>query len=111
MAGSHALVRTKGDTFNLNFTVSIDSVAWNLTGYTAKFQIRTSANSSTTLLSLDSDNGISMNSNGEVSITASSEDMSFSTGRFVYDFELTSSGGVVETLLSGPFILENEVSQ
>lgn len=111
MAGNHTLVRTKGDTFNLDFTVAIDEVPWDFTGWTAKFQVRTAANSPTVLLDLSTGSGITMTSSGAVSINASSADMSFSTGRFVYDFELTSPSGDVETLLAGAFILEDEVTR
>jgi hypothetical protein len=110
MAGQYNIVRRKGDTFNLSMTVETSGVAWNFTSYTAKFQVRRSSQSATTLLSLTDTDGITLDSSGNVTITASSADMDLPVGRWVYDFEVTSSGGEKTTLLAGRFIVEAEVT-
>jgi hypothetical protein len=110
MAGKYNIVTKKSDTFTLNFTIATDGVAWDLTTYTAKFHVKQSSASASPILALSTDAGITMNSSGEVSITATSSEMDLPTGRWVYDFELTSAGNVKTTLLEGRFIVEPEVS-
>lgn len=109
--GEYNIVHTKGDTFNFSFTISTDGTPWNLSTYTARFQVRASANAATTLLSLTTGSGITLNSSGKVSVTADASAMSFATGRYVYDVQLTSAGGVVTTVLGGRFVQKNEVSR
>lgn len=110
MAGKYNIVAKKGDTFNLNFTVQTDGTPWNLSTYTAKFQVRQSSASAEPMLDLATSSGITMNSSGEVSVTATSTQMDLQTGRWVYDFEVTSAGNETTTLLEGRFIVEPEVS-
>jgi hypothetical protein len=105
--GNYTIVRTQGDTFILNFNVS----GYNFTGYTAKFQVRASSATTTKLLDLSTDSGITMNSSGDVAITAAASLMSFDTGRYVYDFQITSPGGEVTTLLAGKFVLSSDVAR
>jgi hypothetical protein len=113
MSGKYNIVAEQGATFNLNFTVQTDGVAWNFTGYTAAMQVRRSTSSATTLLNLSSTNGdITMNSSGEVSVTVSATEMtSLPSGRWVYDIEFTSPSDEVTRLLEGRFIVSAEVTQ
>jgi hypothetical protein len=109
MSGKYNIVADQGATFNLNFTVKTDDVPWNLTGYTFAMQVRRSTNDANTLLNLTS---ATMNSVGEVSITVSATTMNgVSAGRWVYDIELTSSGGEVTRILEGRFIVKAQVTQ
>lgn len=111
MAGSHNIVVTKGDTFNFNFRVETDGVAWDLSTYTAKMQVRRSSTDTTKLLDLATGSGITMTSAGHVNVVASSATMSeLPTGRWLYDFEVTSSGSEKTTLLAGRFIVKAEVT-
>jgi hypothetical protein len=111
VAGKHNIVRTQGDTFNFNFTVATDGVAWNLSTYTCRMQVRRSASTTATLLDLSSPDDITLTSLGAVSITASSTVMSdMPVGKWVYDIELESGGGEVTTILSGRFIVQSEVT-
>jgi hypothetical protein len=109
MSGKHNIVAEQGATFNLNFRVETDGTPWNLTGYTFKMQVRRSANDANTLLNLTS---ATMNSVGHVSTTVSATTMSgVPAGRWVYDIELTSSGGEVTRILEGRFIVSPQVTQ
>jgi hypothetical protein len=109
MSGKHNIVADQGATFNLNFTVATDGTPWNLTGYTFAMQVRRSANDANTLLNITS---ATMNSVGHVSTTVSASTMSdVPAGRWVYDIELTSSGGEVTRILEGRFIVSPQVTQ
>ena len=109
MSGKYNIVADQGATFNLNFTVATDGTPWNLTGYTFAMQVRRSANDANTLLNITS---ATMNSVGHVSTTVSASTMSdVPAGRWVYDIELTSSGGEVTRILEGRFIVSPQVTQ
>ena len=109
MSGKYNIVAEQGATFNLNFRVETDGTPWNLTGYTFAMQVRRSTSASTTLLNITS---ATMNSVGHVSATVSASTMSgLPAGRWVYDIELTSSGGEVTRILEGRFIVSPQVTQ
>jgi len=109
MSGKYNIVADQGATFNLNFTIATDGVALNLTGYTFAMQVRRSSNSSTALLNITS---ATMNSSGNVAVTVSATTMNtVPAGRWVYDIELTSSGGQVTRILEGRFIVKAQVTQ
>ncbi len=109
MSGKYNIVADQGATFNLNFTVATDGTPWNLTSYTFAMQVRRSANSSNTLLNITS---ATMNSSGSVAVTVSATTMNtIPAGRWVYDIELTSSGGQVTRILEGRFIVKAQVTQ
>lgn len=110
MAGVYNPTTVKGDTFRLNFTVATDGVNWNFTGYTAKFEVRQSASSSTLVASAYTGDGITMNSSGYVQIVIPAADMDIPVGKYSYDFEVTSAGNEVTTLLSGKLIVEPSVT-
>jgi len=109
MSGKYNIVADQGATFNLNFTIATDGTPWNLTGYTFAMQVRRSTNSSTALLNITS---ATMNSSGNVAVTVSATTMNtVPPGRWVYDIELTSSGGQVTRILEGRFIVKAQVTQ
>ena len=109
MSGKYNIVAEQGATFNLNFRVETDGTPWNLTGYTFAMQVRRSTSASTTLLNVTS---ATMTSVGHVSVTVNAATMSdVPAGRWVYDIELTSSGGEVTRILEGRFIVTAQVTQ
>lgn len=109
MSGKYNIVAEQGATFNLNFRVETDGVAWDLSDYTFAMQVRRSASATTTLLNITS---AAMTSLGHVSVTVSAATMTdVPAGRWVYDIELTSSGDEVTRILEGRFIVTAEVTQ
>ena len=109
MSGKYNIVAEQGATFNLNFRVETDGVAWDLSDYDFAMQVRRSTSSTTTLLNITS---ATMTSVGHVTATVSAATMSdVPAGRWVYDIELTSSGGEVTRILEGRFIVTAEVTQ
>jgi hypothetical protein len=86
----------------------------NLTGFTARMQIRASLEDDDTLASLTTENGgITLGGTaGTVALLLSATDtaaLDFTSA--VYDLELISSGGVVTRLLSGAVTLVPEVTR
>jgi len=112
MAGSYPISIIQGDTFNFNFRLENNDEPWDLTSYTAKLQVRKSTFDTNKLLDLSTGSGITLNNLGEVSCTASSTITStIPTGRWLYDFELTSAGGQKTTILQDVFIVGPQVTQ
>jgi len=111
--GKYNIKARQGSTFTLNFTISTDGTPWNLTGYTAAMQVRTSTSSSNKTLSLTSSSGITLGgAAGTVAVTASAATMAaIPAGSYVYDFELTYPDGTVVALLEGKFTISAEVTK
>ena len=111
MAGNYSIVTVQGDTWTFNATVDTDGTPWDFTSYTAKMQVRESTVANTTLLSLSTSNYIALDASGGISITVPASIMNdVPDGRWVYDFEVTSAGGVKTTLLQGAFIVSPQVT-
>ena len=88
--------------------------AVNLTGYTARLQVRATYDSSSTILSLTSAAGITLGgAAGTIAITASATTTAALTAPLsgVYDLELVSGGGEVTRLLEGTATVSPEVSR
>jgi len=88
--------------------------AVNLTGYTARLQVRATYDSSSTILSLTSAAGITLGgAAGTIAITASAATTAALTAPWsgVYDLELVSGGGEVTRLLEGTATVSPEVSR
>ncbi len=86
----------------------------NLTGYTARMQIRATAASGTTLADLTDANGkITLGgAAGTITLTLTPTDTSaIPPGTYVYDLELVAGGGVVTRLLKGGVTVDAEVTR
>ena len=114
-AGSYDIYIEQGATLSLPIVWKDSSgTVINITGYTARMQVRQSVNSSTVLLSATTENGklVIDGSLGKVTISLSAADtaaITWHTG--VYDLELVSSGGVVTRLLEGAVVVSREVTR
>lgn len=89
--------------------------AINVTGYTARMQVRPSIDSEQVILSLTTENGrISVSGpEGRFDMTVSAIDMtSIDAGKYVYDLEIIAPvSGVVDRLMQGSFIVRGEVTR
>jgi hypothetical protein len=89
--------------------------AINLTGYTARMQVRSTYDAATTILSLTSAAGdiVLGGSAGTIAITASATVTATLTAPWagVWDLELVSGGGVVTRLLEGSANVSPEVTR
>lgn len=112
-AGSYDFVCEQGATFNRTLTIKDESgVGRDLSGHTARMQIRRRITDTTPLLSLTTENGrISMSSSGEVVLSVDADTTAALTDGGVYDLEIESSAGVVERVIEGNFILSLEVTR
>jgi hypothetical protein len=105
----------QGATLSLTATWKDSSgTAVNLTGYTARMQVRATYDSSSTILSLTSSSGITLGgSAGTIAITASATTTAALTAPWsgVWDLELVSGGGEVTRLLEGAATVSPEVTR
>lgn len=114
-AAKRNIIIEQGATYTLNLIWKDSaSVPVNLTGYSARMQVRRTFNSDDTLLDLSSSNGdITLGGAlGTIAIVASATDTALiyvKTG--FYDIELESSSGVVTRLMEGEVTIKPEVTR
>ena len=103
----------QGTTFNRLLAYKIDDVPVNLNGYTSRLQVRETYYDNDTIVSLTSENGITLGgSAGTINILMSaSTTAQFNAGNFVYDLEIESTNGTVYRLIEGYFIVTPEVTR
>lgn len=115
-AGKLKLTIDQGATFTkqLTWKTGTPAVAVDLTGYTARMQIRPTIESSTVLVSLTTENGgIALGGTaGTITLTiTATATAAFTWTEGVYDLELVSAGGVVTRLLKGAVTVTPEVTR
>lgn len=111
--GKYNIVCPQGSTFNQQLTWNIDNAPVDLTGYTARMQVREKHISNVYNLNLTTENGgITLgDEEGTIFITVSAADTSEIIAKeYVYDLEL-DSGGEVTRLIEGKFIVTPEVTR
>lgn len=112
--GKYNMVCPQGSTFNQVMTYSINAVPVNLSGHTARMQVRERHSSVSTELSLTTANGgivlggISGTITINISATASS---AIIPKEYVYDLEIVSGSSVVTRIIEGKFIVTPEVTR
>lgn len=84
----------------------------NLSGYTAKMQVRSAQDSATSVLELSTANGrIALTNTGSITLLVDATTTgALAIGQYVYDLELTS-GTTVYRLLEGFFIVDGQVTR
>ena len=120
-AGITHLTCDQGATFRKTITMyqSNGTTVVDLTGYTARMKIKTE-HGGTILKSLTSTTGQGLTMggsagtpvNGEIDILISATDTTAFTPNVigVYDLEIASSGGIVDRVLQGKFMITPEVT-
>jgi hypothetical protein len=86
----------------------------NLTGFTARMQVRAATSSSSVILELTTaNNRVSLGgADGTVNLlVAASDTAQLAPGQYVYDLELVSLGGEVTRLVEGNFVVKAEVTR
>ena len=115
LAGKYNMVCDQGSTFERIIEIKdAEGVLFPLTGYSARMQIRSTIDSSTSLLELTSANGrISINSAlGTITVALTPALTAGLTKGGVYDLEIVkTSDGQVHKVLRGEFRLEKEVTR
>jgi hypothetical protein len=112
--GKYNFICPQGATFSKQLSYLIDSIPVNLTGYTARMQVREKHSSSSVVLDLSTENN-SITLGGQsgsilINISASNTSSIFAK-TYVYDLELESSDGFVVRLLEGTFNVTPEVTR
>jgi hypothetical protein len=110
-AGPVEFTVTRGDSFHRQITWSDDNGPVNLTGYTARMQIRASYTSATALISLTQASGLTLGGAAgtiDINIT-SNQTTALAAGTYVYDLEMTY-GATVKTILKGTFVVTPQVT-
>lgn len=112
--GQYDILAPQGATFNETFTYKVGGVAVNLTSYTARMQVRKTPSSDTKTLDLTTENGgiVLGGAAGTIAVTVSATAMAaVSAGKYRYDLEIVSAGGVVTRLIEGVFLVTAEVTR
>lgn len=112
-AATYNIICDQGATFNRVITwKNTAGSPINLTGYTAKMQVRTSPAAATAVLTLSTAAGsiVLGGALGTVTLTAAASLMTMDGYNYVYDLELTSGGGEVTRLVMGNFTVRAEVT-
>jgi hypothetical protein len=113
-ATTYDILIEQGATFSQLVTYKDNGVAVNLTGYTARMQVRSTLESATTVVELTTANGrIALGgAAGTISLTISATDTAgLTAGRGVYDLELVSGSGIVTRLLQGVCTISRNVTR
>lgn len=112
--GKYNIICPQGSTFSQQLTYSINTIPIDLTGYTARMQVREKYTSTKKDLTLTTENGgltlggaagtININVNATTTAALHAKE-------YVYDLELVSSSNIVIRLIEGKFIVTPEVTR
>jgi hypothetical protein len=106
----------QGANFDYTLTWQTGGTAVNLTGYSARMQVRDSYDAGTAIVSLTSGTGITLGGTAgtiEVALTAAQTSALDGTPNIqaLYDLELVSGAGYVTRLVEGRFYIYPEVTR
>ena len=111
---TYDITAQQGSDYSVTLTYrDSNGVAVNLTGYTARMQVRKVASSPYAYLTLTSSSGMTLGgSAGTVAINISAAALaSIPAGPYVYDVELVSGSGAVVKPIVGSFSVSAEVTR
>jgi hypothetical protein len=110
-AARYNLVIDQGSDFAINFTVKDNGSVKDLTGYSARAQMRTSKTASSVAANFTCT--ISTPSNGTITMSlANSVSSPLNAGTYVYDLEIfTANNATVTRLIQGSVDLTQEVTR
>ena len=104
----------KGDTFEeVDFAITVNSIALNLTGYVIKMQLRKQSCDVIKSLALTSvaSAGITITNATGGLFKINKQIINIDPFNYVYDIELVSSLGVVKTYISGFFSITPDITR
>ena len=103
----------QGANFDYQLTWTVSGSAVNVTGYTARMQVRQYAESTATVLSLVNGTGITLGGTaGTIALSAvATATSAIEAGQYVYDLEVVSGAGYVTRLVEGSFVVYAEVTR
>jgi hypothetical protein len=111
MAATVNLTVDQGSTWSqdVQWKTGTPATAVNLTGYTARAQVRRTASAADVVVSLTCAITAATGTT-TLSLTAA-QTSALTAGRYVYDLELVSAGGLVTRLCQGAFVVSAEVTR
>ena len=113
--GNYDFTIYQGATFSRVLTWKDENnVAINVTGYTARMQLRESQDAAAAFITLTTENGgIALGgAAGTITLSISAANTAAITETSgVYDLELVSAGGIVTRLLAGEVLISKEVTR
>lgn len=112
------LTMYEGASWDYQLTWAVNDVPVNLTGYSARMQVRETQQSTATVLSLTSGSGITLGGTAgtiyleaDATTTAGMVTTNSPREQYVYDLELVSGAGYVTRLVQGSFFVDPEVTR
>lgn len=111
---NYPILFAQGATFTRTFTVTIDGIAWDFEGYTARMQVRESFDSPAAVLTLTTENGgIEFGeTTGTFTVTVDAETSEeLPAAAYVYDLEVEIGGTVTRLLPTAPFTVTPGVTR
>lgn len=114
IAGTYKITCDQGATFERVFTIKDgNGDPLNLTGYTARMQVRPEIDSDEVLVELTTQNGrIALGgAEGTIALSLDAATTAEIDKDGVYDLEIISAGGEVHRVLKGRFVLDPEVTR
>ena len=113
-AAKYDLQIDQGSNLSLAFHIPVNELS--LSGYTARAQVRSTHSSSSTVLDFSTvTTPIAVTSSSSANkialVLTASETAALTAGRYVWDLEIVSGGGVVTRLLEGSCVVTPEVTR
>lgn len=112
-AAYYKIMVEQGSTWRRILTIKDANGVVDLTGFTARMQVRETLGSPAPLFELTTGNGITVNGTaGQITLLIPADTSAAWTWRYgVYDLELVSAAAEVERLLRGEFEVDREVTR
>jgi len=112
-AGRHNFDCEQGQTFQRVLTLKTDGVPLNLTGHSAKMQVRKDFNSTAVIVELSTTNGriVLGGALGTITLNLSAAETFAIARSGIYDLELTSPSNVESRIIEGEFRLLQGVTR
>lgn len=111
--GTYNIICPQGVSYDETFTVTSNGSPMNLSGYSARMQIRRSYDSDPLLTLTSGGGGITLGGAAgtilvEIAYTTTE---AFSSGQYLYDLEITSGANKRDRLLEGTFTISREITR
>lgn len=113
-AGVHNFTIEQGATWSRDLTIkNPDGTPMNLTGFSARMQVRKDVDANTTLVELSTTNGLITVTPllGKLTLTLDAASTGSLTKGGVYDLEIISGGGEVTRIIEGQVVLKKNVTR
>lgn len=109
--GTLDITAAQGKTWSISITVrDANNALINFTGYSATWQVRSNAASTAPILSLTVGSGITLNSVGVITLTASAaQTAAIAASTYVHELELTDPSGNKPPFLAGLLQVISEI--